>query len=334
MLSVFLCAVFFKYTFKVSQYILLSLYTARCLLILPEHLNLWICSCHISLLLLSRDILTLFLHHFSTIISPAPSLVYSIKVTTPAELHASKGETVELSCTFTSTSRVTSKMNVDWSYTPQGGGPSHNVSIHVHVITVRRNLCLNVDILLFAPLSLICQPRCSSCLIGNLSKPGIFQLSCLFETSLGDVPRRPWLFSCLSLSSSVVELRSVLKCAQMYPSQPIAALKPLSPHTPSPGFSFSDQSTQNPPHDLSGSIWTQWYPWSVVLCNRIRSIVIHSVVAATLYPIISYRSTQSKVGGNVLWPLYLLKCCCLVLKCVGGRGEEGLGVCCINLLFE
>ncbi|XP_076591514.1 myelin protein zero-like protein 3 [Chaetodon auriga] len=53
----------------------------------------------------------------------APSLVSSITVTTPAELHASKGDAVTLSCTFTSSSRPTSKMTVDWSYRPQSGGP-------------------------------------------------------------------------------------------------------------------------------------------------------------------------------------------------------------------
>eukprot|EP00064_Thunnus_orientalis_P000291 superscaffoldBa00000015_g291 len=53
----------------------------------------------------------------------APSLVSSITVNTPAELHASKGDTVTLSCTFTSTSRPTSMMTVDWSYRPQSGGP-------------------------------------------------------------------------------------------------------------------------------------------------------------------------------------------------------------------
>ncbi|XP_047450984.1 myelin protein zero-like protein 3 [Mugil cephalus] len=51
------------------------------------------------------------------------SLVSCITVNTPAELHASKGDTVTLSCTFTSTSRPTSKMSVDWSYRPQSGGP-------------------------------------------------------------------------------------------------------------------------------------------------------------------------------------------------------------------
>nr|XP_046244768.1 myelin protein zero-like protein 3 [Scatophagus argus] len=53
----------------------------------------------------------------------APSLVSSITVRTPAELHASKGDRVTLSCTFTSTSTPTSKMTVDWSYRPQSGGP-------------------------------------------------------------------------------------------------------------------------------------------------------------------------------------------------------------------
>ncbi|XP_059186436.1 myelin protein zero-like protein 3 [Centropristis striata] len=53
----------------------------------------------------------------------APHLVSSIAVSTPAELHASQGDTVTLSCTFTSTSRPTSKMTVDWSYRPQSGGP-------------------------------------------------------------------------------------------------------------------------------------------------------------------------------------------------------------------
>lgn len=52
-----------------------------------------------------------------------PCLVSSITVNSPAELHASKGDTVTLSCTFISTSRPTSKMTVDWSYRPQSGGP-------------------------------------------------------------------------------------------------------------------------------------------------------------------------------------------------------------------
>ncbi|XP_030633469.1 myelin protein zero-like protein 3 [Chanos chanos] len=47
--------------------------------------------------------------------------VYSIKVTAPAEINAVTGETVTLSCSFTSNTRVTSKMSVDWSYRPQNG---------------------------------------------------------------------------------------------------------------------------------------------------------------------------------------------------------------------
>ncbi|KAM8905128.1 myelin protein zero-like protein 3 isoform 2-T2 [Spinachia spinachia] len=58
----------------------------------------------------------------NVIICTAPSLVSCISVNTPAELHASKGDTVKLSCTFTSTSTPTSKMTVDWSYRPQSGG--------------------------------------------------------------------------------------------------------------------------------------------------------------------------------------------------------------------
>ncbi|CAL1570804.1 unnamed protein product [Knipowitschia caucasica] len=52
-----------------------------------------------------------------------PTFVWSITVNSPAELHASKGDTATLSCTFTSTSPPTSKMTVDWSYRPQTGGP-------------------------------------------------------------------------------------------------------------------------------------------------------------------------------------------------------------------
>uniref|UniRef100_A0A3Q3W4Y3 Ig-like domain-containing protein n=1 Tax=Mola mola TaxID=94237 RepID=A0A3Q3W4Y3_MOLML len=53
----------------------------------------------------------------------APSTVSSILVKTRAELHASKGDDVTLSCTFTSSNTPTSKMTVDWSYRPQTGGP-------------------------------------------------------------------------------------------------------------------------------------------------------------------------------------------------------------------
>ncbi|XP_070684678.1 myelin protein zero-like protein 3 [Pempheris klunzingeri] len=68
----------------------------------------------------SAQTVELFLCFFGVF---APSLVSSITVSTPAELHASKGDAITLSCTFTSTSRPTSKMTVDWSYRPQSGGP-------------------------------------------------------------------------------------------------------------------------------------------------------------------------------------------------------------------
>ncbi|XP_061924038.1 myelin protein zero-like protein 3 isoform X1 [Entelurus aequoreus] len=57
----------------------------------------------------------------------ALSHVSSITVSSPAELHASTGDTVSLSCTFSSTSRPTSKMTVDWSYRPQTGGPPETI---------------------------------------------------------------------------------------------------------------------------------------------------------------------------------------------------------------
>lgn len=53
---------------------------------------------------------------------------------TPAELHASKGDTATLSCTFSSTTTPTSKMTIDWSYRPQTGGPPQTVSIHSSVL--------------------------------------------------------------------------------------------------------------------------------------------------------------------------------------------------------
>ncbi|XP_019748375.1 myelin protein zero-like protein 3 [Hippocampus comes] len=65
-----------------------------------------------------KDVLPFHLFFFL-----APSLVSPITVSSPAELQASAGDTVTLSCTFTSTSRPTSKMTIDWSYRPQAGGP-------------------------------------------------------------------------------------------------------------------------------------------------------------------------------------------------------------------
>ncbi|XP_051963765.1 myelin protein zero-like protein 3 [Xyrauchen texanus] len=50
--------------------------------------------------------------------------VCCIEVNTPTEISAVKGANVTLSCTFSSSSRVTSLMSVDWSFTPKSGGPA------------------------------------------------------------------------------------------------------------------------------------------------------------------------------------------------------------------
>ncbi|XP_068174409.1 myelin protein zero-like protein 3 [Antennarius striatus] len=52
----------------------------------------------------------------------APPPASCITVTCPAELHASSGDDVLLSCSFKSSETPTSKMMVDWSYRPQSGG--------------------------------------------------------------------------------------------------------------------------------------------------------------------------------------------------------------------
>jgi hypothetical protein len=51
-------------------------------------------------------------------------------VSSPAEVHSVRGNAVTLTCTFTSTSRATSRMSVDWSYRPQSGGPPQAVNSH------------------------------------------------------------------------------------------------------------------------------------------------------------------------------------------------------------
>uniref|UniRef100_A0A3Q4AQR8 Ig-like domain-containing protein n=1 Tax=Mola mola TaxID=94237 RepID=A0A3Q4AQR8_MOLML len=61
--------------------------------------------------------------------------VSSILVKTRAELHASKGDDVTLSCTFTSSNTPTSKMTVDWSYRPQTGGPPQTVILLIFSYT-------------------------------------------------------------------------------------------------------------------------------------------------------------------------------------------------------
>ncbi|XP_053363596.1 myelin protein zero-like protein 3 [Clarias gariepinus] len=57
-----------------------------------------------------------------------------IKVTAPEEIKAVKGETVTLSCKFTSTHPLTSRISIDWSFRPQSGGPSH-VFFHFYSVS-------------------------------------------------------------------------------------------------------------------------------------------------------------------------------------------------------
>ncbi|KAK2831140.1 hypothetical protein Q7C36_016226 [Tachysurus vachellii] len=47
-----------------------------------------------------------------------------ITVSGPEEINAVQGESVTLSCHFTSTHRPTSRISIDWSFRPQSGGPS------------------------------------------------------------------------------------------------------------------------------------------------------------------------------------------------------------------
>uniref|UniRef100_W5KJS7 Myelin protein zero like 3 n=1 Tax=Astyanax mexicanus TaxID=7994 RepID=W5KJS7_ASTMX len=53
------------------------------------------------------------------------SPVCCIKVSAPEEIHAVRGETVILSCSFSSTTRVTSLLSIDWNFRPQSGGLAH-----------------------------------------------------------------------------------------------------------------------------------------------------------------------------------------------------------------
>ncbi|XP_060798201.1 myelin protein zero-like protein 3 [Neoarius graeffei] len=59
--------------------------------------------------------------------------VSCIKVTAPEEIHAVLGETVTLSCQFTSSHRTTSQVSIDWSFRPQNGGPSR-VIFHFYLV--------------------------------------------------------------------------------------------------------------------------------------------------------------------------------------------------------
>ncbi|XP_072547507.1 myelin protein zero-like protein 3 [Salminus brasiliensis] len=53
------------------------------------------------------------------------SPVCCIKVSAPEEIQAVRGDTVTLSCSFSSTSRPTSLLSVDWNFRPQSGGLAH-----------------------------------------------------------------------------------------------------------------------------------------------------------------------------------------------------------------
>lgn len=52
-----------------------------------------------------------------------------------------------------------------------------------------------------------------------------------FQPSLCDLSRKPWLLSYCNAPSNVVLSWSCFKCIQIYPSPPITALSPLTPHT-------------------------------------------------------------------------------------------------------
>lgn len=66
-----------------------------------------------------------FLVSFSFVLLWTPTSC--ISVSTPKEINAVKGETVTLSCSFSSTVRLTSRVSVDWAFTPQSGGSSQIV---------------------------------------------------------------------------------------------------------------------------------------------------------------------------------------------------------------
>lgn len=50
--------------------------------------------------------------------------VCCISVEAPAEISVVRGATVTLSCSFTSSSSITSLMSVDWTFRPESGGPA------------------------------------------------------------------------------------------------------------------------------------------------------------------------------------------------------------------
>ncbi|KAG7322055.1 hypothetical protein KOW79_014913 [Hemibagrus wyckioides] len=59
--------------------------------------------------------------------------VSCITVTAPMEINAVQGDTITLSCHFTSTHRPTSRISIDWSFKPQNEGPSQGF-FHFHSV--------------------------------------------------------------------------------------------------------------------------------------------------------------------------------------------------------
>ncbi|XP_026110508.1 myelin protein zero-like protein 3 [Carassius auratus] len=50
--------------------------------------------------------------------------VCCISVVAPAEVSVVRGSTVTLTCSFSSSSRITSRMSIDWTFRPESGGPA------------------------------------------------------------------------------------------------------------------------------------------------------------------------------------------------------------------
>ncbi|XP_043086368.1 myelin protein zero-like protein 3 isoform X2 [Puntigrus tetrazona] len=53
--------------------------------------------------------------------------VCCISVSAPAEVSVVRGGTVTLTCSFSSSSRITSLMSIDWTFRPDSGGPAKTI---------------------------------------------------------------------------------------------------------------------------------------------------------------------------------------------------------------
>ncbi|KAI4900621.1 hypothetical protein NFI96_013919 [Prochilodus magdalenae] len=71
--------------------------------------------------------------------------VCCIKMSTPEEIKAVRGETVTLSCSFTSNTRATNLLSVDWSFRPQSGGPTQNLE-HPHTVPADGAVGMEVEL--------------------------------------------------------------------------------------------------------------------------------------------------------------------------------------------